>query len=274
MKSKTLALLGIGLLFAMASAWAQIASQTSPSTATEISIPQHPPMRLLAHPSNGTATSSNWSGYAVTGSDFTYADGSWHVPQVSCSKTPNTYSAFWVGIDGYSDSTVEQIGTASDCSGTAPKYYAWYEFYPAGPVLIDMNVSPGDVMNGSVTYSDGEFSVFLHDHTTGAEFKITKAVAGAHRTSAEFIAEAPCCTSGGGILPLADFVRANFGEDYDLPFPGTNFATDQSVNDGPISAFGADVEEITMETSGGVLEAVPTALTADGASFRVNWKSE
>ena len=221
---------------------------------------------------NSTGTSSNWSGFAVKGSDFTYAKGAWHVPEVDCTKTPNTYSAFWVGIDGATDGTVEQTGTASDCNGTTPSYYAWYEFYPAGSVVISMAISPGDVMGASVTYADGEFTIGIHNHTTGAEYHNTQTVSGAKRTSAEWIAEAPCCTSGGGVLPLADFVVANFGEDYNSD-PGTNYATDSAVSDGPISAFGSNVESITMVYSGGN-KAVPTVLTSDGTSFRVDWKHE
>jgi len=273
MKSKAIGVLSIGLLFAASAALGQVSSETvSTTTPAAASTRQHPPMRLVADFFDGTVTSTNWSGYAVTGSDFTYAKGSWHVPQVDCTTTPNTYSAFWVGIDGYSDGTVEQTGTASDCNGTTPSYYAWYEFYPAGSVVISMTVNPGDVMGGSVTYSNGEFTIGLHDHTTGAEFSTTQAVSGADRTSAEWIAEAPCCTSGGGILPLADFVRANFGEDYNSD-PGTNNATDSTENDRPIGSFGTHIEEITMK-AGSLTEASPTALTSDGTSFRVNWKAE
>jgi hypothetical protein len=78
--------------------------------------------------------------------------------------------------------------------------------------------------------------------------------------------------SGGGILPLADFVRANYGEDNNSD-PGTNYATDSAVKDGPISAFGSNVEEITME-SGSLKEAAPTALSSDGTSFSVYWDAE
>ena len=93
-----------------------------------------------------------------------------------------------------------------------------------------------------------------------------------HLSLIHIFAEAPCCTSGGGILPLADFVRANYGEDNNSD-PGTNYATDSAVKDGPISAFGSNVEEITME-SGSLKEAAPTALSSDGTSFSVYWDAE
>src|SRR5579863_29516 len=122
-------------------------AQTSPTQTTAAITPrEHGPMRMHRRVPGG-AESENWSGYVVTGSAFTNAKASWHVPEVDCSKTPNTYSAFWVGFDGWNNGTVEQNGTDSDCNGTTPQYFAWYEFFPAGPVVIaDVPVSPGDIM--------------------------------------------------------------------------------------------------------------------------------
>jgi Peptidase A4 family len=99
-------------------------------TASAVSPRQHAPRRVAGlRPDrvidNVTVSdSTNWSGYAVTGASFTHAAGSWIVPTVNCSKTPNTFAAFWVGIDGWTSSTVEQTGTDSDCSGSSPSYYA------------------------------------------------------------------------------------------------------------------------------------------------------
>jgi len=262
MTRKGLARLGVWILLAVSPALAQVASGG-------ITPRQHGPMRLHAVIDEGSRTSDNWSGYAVTGTGFTFAKGSWHVPEVFCSTTPNSYSAFWVGIDGYSDNTVEQTGTASDCDGTTPQYYAWYEFYPAGSVVVPITVSPGDTMGASITYKNGVFTIGIHNHTTGAEFTKSKAVPGADRTSAEWITEAPCCTSGGGILPLADYDYAVFGEDYNTD-PGTNYATDGSESDKAIADFGSHVEKITM-VKGGTDISVPTALTKDGTSFQTTW---
>lgn len=64
------------------------------------------------------------------------------VPTVDCIVTPTSYSAFWVGLDGYSSKTVEQIGTEADCKGATPSYYAWYEFYPKFPVINVLPIKP------------------------------------------------------------------------------------------------------------------------------------
>jgi Peptidase A4 family len=232
-------------------------------------------MRLHGlHPgANGSVESENWSGYAVLGSSFTVAKGSWVVPTVNCSKTPSTYSSFWVGIDGYSSTTVEQTGTDSDCNGSTPRYYAWYEFYPAGSVLISsVAVAPGNVMSAQISYSGSTFTVTITNETTGKSYSKSGRVRGAQRSSAEWIAEAPCCTGSGGILPLSDFGVVDFGSDY-TDVTGTNDATDSSTS-GAIGKFGSNVESITMVSSSGATEAVPSALSADGTSFTVTWDSE
>ena len=86
-----------------------------------------------------TVTSTNWSGYAVTAPKGAVTDvvGSWVVPSIQSpagSKSAGIIRS-WVGIDGYSSSTVEQIGTDSDIVNGVPQYFAWYEFYPNDLVL-------------------------------------------------------------------------------------------------------------------------------------------
>jgi hypothetical protein len=267
---KTIAILA--LLTALP-AFAQ--TQKAPDTTSTFNnlamkLRNHGPMQPIGLPSPGAVTTKNWSGYAVTGNGFTSARGSWIVPKVKCSTTPDTYVVHWVGIDGFSDNTVEQIGTGSNCSGTSPSYFAWYEFYPNPMVEISfMTVSPGDKMSATVTYNGSQFFLKMTDHTTGK----TASVRGnfsAKRTSAEWIVEAP--SSGGTILPLSDFVSVSLGDDY-TGINDTNWATDTAVT-GPISDFGTKVQKITMETGGGTKKAVPSALTTDGSSFKVAWKHE
>jgi hypothetical protein len=56
------------------------------------------------------------------------------------------YSSAWVGIDGYSDNTVEQIGTEQDWIWGRAIYYSWFEMYPNRPYRILARVSPDDKM--------------------------------------------------------------------------------------------------------------------------------
>jgi len=233
-----------------------VSGPVATQTTTEISPRQHGPLLVHGMLDDGTLQSENWSGFAVTGSSFTQAAGSWIVPAVNCNITPSTYSSYWVGIDGYSSNTVEQTGTDSDCNGSSSSYYAWYEFYPNPSELIHtIKVSPGNKMSAAVSYSGNEFTITITNETNGQSYTRTSRVPGAKRTSAEWIAEAPCCTRGGGILPLSDFGTASFGPDYTL-VSGTNFATD-STTSGAINAFGSNIGQITMVSSKGVTEALP-----------------
>lgn len=273
--------LGSLLALAIVPALAQVPSgPESLQTASVVSPRQHVPRRVAGlRPDrlidNVTVSdSTNWSGYAVTGSSFTHAAGSWIVPTVNCAKTPNTFAAFWVGIDGWTSNTVEQTGTDSDCSGSTPSYYAWYEFYPHPSILISgVSVSPGNKMSATVSFSGSEFTITITNETTGKSFSKSSKVSAAKRSSAEWIAEAPCCTNGGGILPLADFGIVDLGDDY-TDISSTNDATDSSIT-GPIGSFGSTVNEaIMVNGTTGANEAVPAALSTDGSSFTVTWDSE
>ena len=267
------------VLAALAStAFGQAANQTEAPAITEhVARHQHGPVQNHHGREDGTSTSTNWSGYAVTGTAFTNVQGSWVVPTVNCSVTPGTrsnptYSSFWVGLDGYSSNTVEQTGTDSDCDGSTPTYYAWYEFYPAASCEINLAVTPGNIMSASVTYSGSEFTVTITNVTTGKSYTKSSTVRNAKRSSAEWIAEAPCCTRGGGILPLADFQTVSFGGDTS-GVNNTNYATETSLS-GPISAFGANVDQIDIVTSSDAPEDTSSSLSSDGTSFTVTWKSE
>ena len=114
-------------------------------------------------------TSSNWAGYAATGSagQFTSVSSGWVQPAGQCNGG-STYAAFWVGLDGYSSSTVEQTGSEVDCAGRTPRYYAWYEMYPGASVDFPNRVRAGDRFSASVTYlGSNSFQLMIMDSTQG-----------------------------------------------------------------------------------------------------------
>ena len=127
-------------------------------------------------------------------------------------------------------------------------------------------------MSAQVTHNGSEFTIKITNETTGKSFSKSAKVAGAKRSSAEWIAEAPCCTNSGGILPLSDFSKVSLGEDY-TDVNDTNYAENSSIF-GPISDFHTAVQESIMVSTEDVQEAVPSSLTTDGASFKVTWKSK
>ncbi|MGA3289097.1 MAG: G1 family glutamic endopeptidase [Candidatus Bathyarchaeia archaeon] len=245
------------------------------------------PNMVVARSDGSSWSSTNWSGYAVTGAtgSVTSASGSWTVTAVS-SGTIGQYAAFWVGIDGFSSSTVEQTGTLAETVGTTVEYYAWYEFYPSPMYQItSLTIKPGDEISASVTYTgtsggsgrgffgrqSSTFIATIKDMTTGKSYTTTQSVNNAARSSAEFIAEAP--SSYRGVLPLANFGTVNYGLGINTLAPGTCYATVGGVS-GALGSFGSAVQEITMVTNAGVTKALPSApLSSEGTSFSVAWKS-
>ena len=164
-----------------------------------------------AHGIQNAAQSTNWSGYAVTGSSgqFSRVSASWKEPTAHCSGRGYKYASFWVGLDGYNSGSVEQTGTDSDCVGSSPDYYGWYEMYPAYPVNFTNPVSSGDSMTASVTFSGSStYKLVLKDTTRGWTQTITKNQGGLARSSAEVITEAP--SSNTGVLPLANFGTVSY----------------------------------------------------------------
>jgi hypothetical protein len=201
---------------------------------------------------NTTTTSTNWSGYAATGGTYTTVSSSWTEPTGTCSSG-DQYSSFWVGLDGYGSDSVEQTGSEVDCNGRTPEYYSWYEMYPANPVNFSNAVRPGDGFTGSVTYTGGSsFTLKLSDTTEGWSHTVTKTLSEAARSSAEVIAEAPCCTDGGGSLPLADFTKVSFtGATVD----GSPIGNSNPVGIDMVSANGVQEDSISSLTSGKNLSA-------------------
>jgi hypothetical protein len=201
------------------------------------------------------STSTNWSGYATTGSRYTSVAGSWKEPSVSCGSSQTAYSSFWVGIDGDTTNTVEQTGTDSDCSSGTPTYYAWYEMYPKFPVNLSNPVRPGDSLSATVTTNgSGSFTLTISDSTQHWSFTTNQTSKKARLGSAEWIAEAP--SGSGGVLPLADFGTVNFSS---CTANGVNISSNPNV------------DEIVMEISGGTVKAQPSGLSG-GNAFSVTWK--
>ncbi len=176
--------------------------------------------------------SANWSGYAdVEGGSNTVSSvsGEWVIPAVQCPggayQYQDAFDAQWVGIDGFTDQTVEQHGTAAQCFEGVLYYYVWYEMYPAGTVeegtqaCINNNVDcpePGDRVSASVTVTPaGNYTLSLTDFTHPAEsFTVTASCAPSTclDSSAEWIMERPALGTpfGAQITPLVNFSQAGF----------------------------------------------------------------
>jgi hypothetical protein len=208
---------------------------------------------LVAHggPANA-ATSTNWSGYAAASGTYKSVSATWNEPKGTCSGTAK-YSSFWVGLDGYNSSTVEQTGSEVDCSGSTPQYYSWYEMYPAYPVNFSNAVSPGDQFYGSVTFNgSSSYTLVLKDTTKGWSHTVTKSLSGAANSSAEVIAEAP--SSASGVLPLAHFSPVTF--------------SNATVNGSPIGNF-SPTQIIMVDSAGRAKDSISSL--SSGTTFTATW---
>jgi hypothetical protein len=208
------------------------------------------------HGGHFNSTSTNWSGYASNGSTYTDVKGTWVQPTANCSSGSTAYSSFWVGIDGDGTNSVEQLGTDSDCSGSSPRYYGWWEMYPNPSHDLSTStysVRPGDTLTAEVHSSGSTFTLTLHS-SRGWTFSTNQSSSSAQFGSAEWIAEAP--SSSSGVLPLANFGTVNFSS--------------CTANGNAISA-NPNVDAITMKTSGGTVKAQPSGLNGSGNGFSVTW---
>ncbi|MFI9276027.1 G1 family glutamic endopeptidase [Kitasatospora sp. NPDC052896] len=245
---------------AIAAALLAVAANTAPALAASApAVPNAPmipsgsaPHLVGPHGEILHSSSSNWSGYATTGAKFTSVSASWVQPTATCDGN-DSYSSFWVGLDGDGSDSVEQTGTEVDCSEGSPLYSSWYEMYPAYPVNFNDAVRPGDHFTASVTAGDGgSFTLKLSDTTQGWSHTVKKTLSNAALASAEIIAEAPSDASGP--LPLTNFGTVDF--------------TGAKVNDKPLGSFNPD--NITMATNGSTLAT--TSPITDSKDFSVSWK--
>jgi hypothetical protein len=188
--------------------------------------PKHLPMKphLNADGSfkrglRGEVTTDSWSGYGVTaGAPYTSASATWQVPNVSYDGggTPYGYEYVfnWVGIGGYGDATLIQLGTESVVSTSGARlFYVWYELYPAPAQPISQAVKPGDIITASLdctaACSPSSVQTWLLTMTNEtAGWAWTQSVQyQSSMASAEWITEPPY---SGGILPLADYGKATY----------------------------------------------------------------
>ena len=217
---------------------------------------------------NTLDTSSNWSGYfasAPSGQAFTDVSSTWVIPNLTASSSGETYSSYWVGFDGATNSTVEQCGVSADISSSGSvSYSAWYEFAPAAEVSLSLSVHTGDMITGEVTYegiSSGKYGYqfFLKDDTTGASYDMTKYTSrNDARSSADWIAEAP--SIGSSVTNLANFANVTFTNDV------------AALNSGSDVALGTLNSTENEMIQNNVVVALPTSIDSTDSAFNVTYE--
>ncbi len=208
-------------------------------------------------------TSSNWSGYVDDnshGNTYKKLSGQWVQPAVTCIRNNDEELAvFWVGLDGFNDSTVEQDGTGALCDNGAIEYFDWWEMFPTKPSRRCAVISPGDSITSSVKFSSGAYTLKVADAThTSASFSTTQTCSGTcSNASAEWIAERPSGSSGLAVLP-------NFGT-----WKVGQASVKSGSTLGVISTFPDDA--LTMENASNQVLVSVGALNSTHNGFKAVW---
>jgi hypothetical protein len=239
---------------------------------------------LTAGPAAAESVSSNWAGYAVADSStvatggssspltFTSVTATWRQPKARCTAGSETFSAFWVGLGGFADTSqaLEQIGTSSDCSAAGrARYYAWYELVPAASIPLALKILAGDLVTASVNVNGTSVLVQVKNRTRKTSFTRSLTMASPDLSSAEWIAEAPsACTPSGAcrMLPLSNFGSVTFDKIATIAnnHPGT--IIDPTWEPALIRLVSS-----SASAGGSASGATPAQVSADGRRFAVAW---
>jgi hypothetical protein len=148
-----------------------------------------PPAVLIEGPRKFYVHSGNWSGYVDTGhSNYNGVGVDFTEPHIGSSVCSNDAEGTWVGLGGYTSSSLGQDGTAY---GTGHPHGAWWEVLPAGPVYSSWDGSAGDTIDATTTWdtttSKWNFAVIDGSHILNPAEQ-----GGSYSgSSAEFITERP-----------------------------------------------------------------------------------
>jgi len=162
-----------------------------------------------------TVSSSNWCGAALTGTGFTSVTGQWTVPVLSLrpgqTAAQDPALAQWVGIDGFSDTSLIQAGSLSELvNGVGQENIAWVEMLPGALIEVSLPVNTNNVILVQVSLlSSLEGEIILENLSLNEAISGTlsggSAVSG---LSAEWILED--FESNGALVPFAGFPTNSF----------------------------------------------------------------
>jgi hypothetical protein len=228
----------------------------------------------------GSYTSENWDGYFVSNSSgtnttsFNAVSAQWTVPTAYCdpAQTQDEWAAFWVGLDGVYNGTVEQDGISAFCNSSHQAFYStWWDMAPNFPTS-GFSVNPGDTISASVTYdtSTSEFDFVVDDVTLGksltADIACQSGQNGCARSTAEVISED---AFGGDDLDGVYFLPA-----YNTVGYSNVSVTDSSGHTGTLSDPAWVANSMAQVSSQGVTKQTTSALSNGGSSFGTTWQHE
>jgi hypothetical protein len=161
---------------------------------------------------------SIWAGYLVASNTnkpeptITSINASWTVPEIT-QFTSGASSAEWIGIGGFFDKTLIQVGSEQDSFRDHEEYSVWYELLPDNAITIEsINVSPGDTIYASISLVNpamDEWLIYIADSNGNQVFQKT-VIYHASQLSAEWILERP--EINGRVTSMANLTMVTFND--------------------------------------------------------------
>jgi hypothetical protein len=136
------------------------------------------PFNHQLRPLGDTNTTYNWSGAIIQSPQggISVIGGVTNVPNPYPQRDDNTwyYSSSWIGIGGWLETNILQVGVAHDASYQAhdlhTTIFAWWAWNSI-PISIEFPIVPGDRMNWAICVNRNTFasaSIFLLNESSGA----------------------------------------------------------------------------------------------------------
>jgi hypothetical protein len=217
----------------------------------------------------GSGSSQNWSGYVIVTARpvVTCVEAEWVQPTVKCRGTKQTSASIWVGLGGFNQTRLVQIGTAVDCIGGASIDYSWHESLPKEAHEIDtpVAVQAGDRIWAQVRWISGStYQLSLANLTDADGFTHRSVNGGLRRTEAEWVAEAPsaCTATKCRVLSMPNWGKVTFDHIW-VTVAGVRTT---------LKATGSTRVRVRMATNGGTTRSIVTSTAPDGSSFVVTWR--
>jgi hypothetical protein len=198
---------------------------------------------------------------------FTCVEAIWVQPKVRCRGTSIQSSVYWVGLGGFDQRSLVQVGTESLCSGGKAVTSAWHESLPRERFSIrtGLPIAVGDRIWVQVRWLGGSgYRISLADLTSRRHFEVEVTNKTLKRTSAEWIVEAPTvgCPSRCRTLKMPDFATVRF--------QGT-WTTIGGLRQ-PLDAADFTHAAQTMVNSAGAVRSDISATSPTGTGFSVRWR--
>ncbi len=158
------------------------------------------PASTLPTPTTSVSFSPGWSGYVAGNGPYTSVTGTFNVPSLQSGVPCTAEMGEWVGIDGYSNSSLIQAGIGEYCDPNNPSLFyikPWWEILPAlSNPITSVSVAPGDQITVTIGQRSGTvWTITLTDNTNGETFTTYQTYTGPG-SSAEWIVEAPTTANG------------------------------------------------------------------------------